>query len=293
MFNPENGQPHTNKLENPADSELRQKILDSFEQVGFNEQVDEEIIRRLMLIEKESKFNLDARMIESGMTNVLDSLRENHSEEYPQLNVSEKQRNEGRLAAILHDIGKSGPATASEKEQEAIIKLFAVEDHIDPQTLVEEIVSKHFTGTEKEELLKNLKNCGIHQEMTIREFWDMHAQWTYDILKEYPKNIEGRVLKIAASHHIDHGINPCGLSESEVPLESNIIGVLEEYADVLEKRILMAVDQYQAVIRRKGASHELAMACIRKNLRKFKDEKLMNLVFDSIDKLGARGDIFS
>jgi len=274
------------------EDDYRQKIISSLEQAGINEYPGDEIIERLVLLEKESKFNEDARLIERGMANILNLLEERYAKDYPQFAISPKQKNEGRLAAILHDIGKSGPVQATEQEQKSIVKLFSREEIKDPQYPVGDMINESFHANEKEEALENLKNCGISPETTIREFWDKHAQWTHDILEKYPKGIDSHVRKIAASHHIDHGINPYNLSESEIPFEASIIGTLENYVDALEERILIAVDQYEAIIRRRGSAHETALACVRQNLHKYRSDQLMIMVFNALDELGAQGKLF-
>lgn len=267
------------------------KILGNFEQAGLCEQPNKEIIGRLTLLQQHSEFYKDSLEIERGVNNVLEFLGKEYGLSHPQLNFSEKQKTDGRISALLHDIGKSGPATATEKEQETIIRLFAIEEIKEPQSSVGDVVSKNFAAEEKEEILNNLKKCGIYPETTMRKFWDNHALWTRDILEKNPKGIDLRIRHIAASHHFDHGINPYNLSESEIPPEARVIGVLEDYIDV-EKKILIAVDQYQAFTMRRDTPHGEAILQIKKNLHIFKNDELMELIFNAIDKLGEEGIIF-
>lgn len=278
--------------ENINEDVPRQKILQSFEQAGFKERVDEEIINRLVLIEQNSEFNEDARKIERGLTNVLVFLETNHAAHYPQLVFSEKQKSEGRIAAILHDIGKSGPADATKEEGRTIVRLFAQEQIRDPNLSVEQAVARSFDKSEIKNIIECLEHCGITSKMTIRQMWDRHAQWTHDILEKYPSGLNQHVRVIAGSHHIDRGINPYAISESEIPLESNIIGTVEEYLDAISHRVLMAVDQYEALVRRKESTHDRAIALVRQNLSWFKQEDLTKLICDVIDKLGREKKLF-
>lgn len=262
----------------------------------FCKMLDGRIISRLALLEDESEFNKDSRKIECGMDNVLDFLEQRYADQYPQLHLSRKQRNDARMAAILHDIGKSGPVRATSKEQKIIVKIFAHENIRDPKLLVDDVAKEIFDAHQLKEILESLEKCGIGRRTTMREFWDMHAQWTHDILEKYPQGLNRHIQIIAASHHIDHGINPYELRDEEIPPVANIIGSLEDYVEALEQRVLIALDQYEASIRRSESSHEVAISWVRKNLahsEKFKEDSLMKMVLDAIDELGREQRIFT
>ena len=281
--------------ENQPDPDLQEKILDSFEKADFHEKLDEEVIQRLVLLEKESKFNEDSRKVERGLSNVLNLLEKRYADRYPQLAFTEEQKTDGRVAAILHDIGKSGPAQASQQEMRAVVRMFAQEQIKDPKLSINEVALNNFPK-ESHEILEYLKNCGVDVEMTMRQFWDKHAQWTHDILEKFPQGLSKHARIIAGSHHFNKGINPYDLPETEIPLQSSTIGLMEDYVDAIEERILMAVDQYEANVRRSGSNHEKAIAWVRENLaqsEKFKNDQVMALVCDAIDELGKRQEIFS
>lgn len=280
--------------ENKKERELRKKILDSLGEAGCEEpeKLHEEIIKRLILLEAESKFNEDSRKIERGVCNVLDYLEQHFAEAYPQMVLAKDHKIEGRIAAIVHDIGKSGPAEANEQERLTVVRLFAQEQIKDPQLTLEKAATENFSPEEAREMLENLKNCGIDSQVTMRQFWDMHAIWTHDILEKFPSGLNRRVRIIAGSHHFNKGINPYDLAESEVPIESSAIGLLEDYVNVIAGRVLTFVDQYEANVRRSGSDHENAMAWVRENPLN-KNDKIMELICDAIDELGKNGKIFS
>jgi response regulator RpfG family c-di-GMP phosphodiesterase len=276
-----------------TDELFRQRVLNSLERLDLHESVREEIVSRLILLEKESKFNDDSRKIERGMENVLKLLEERHAEQYPQMRFSQKQLAEARIAAILHDIGKSGPVEADAAEQEVIVKIFACENIDNPNQPVMEVAVEIFGTDRITEIEHLLAKRGISAQATMRQFWDQHAKWTHDILERYPQGIDRHARIIAGSHHIDRGINPYNLPETEIPLTANVIGTLEDYVEFLEERALIALDQYEAAIRRGGASHEKALNWVKNNLAKFKKDELMKFVFAVIDELGKEQKIFS
>lgn len=275
--------------------ERQQKVLASLERAGLRQELHDDLMERLLLLEEESKFNDDARRVEQAMENVLDFLGDHYGHAYPQLELSEEQKSEGRIAAIVHDIGKTGPLSADYDQRLAVIKLFALEEIRNPRISVAEAVAAGFSESEAEQIIENLFTCGIDTGSTMRQFWDMHAQWTHDILEFFPDGLSRRSRVIAASHHFDHGINPYNLPESEIPLQSTAIGLIEDYADGLQERVLIAVDQYEANIRRGGSDHDKAIAWVRENLarsERFKGDGLIPLICDAIDELGRRQTIF-
>jgi len=274
------------------DDDYSQTVLASLERIGFHEALCEKVIDRLVLLEKHSRFNQYSRRIESGMEKVIKLLEEYHALKYPEIKRSERQRLDGLVAAILHDIGKSGPVDATSEEQKIIIKICAQEEIRDSKMPISELVGNIFSANEVDNVLQMLENYDIKSTMPMRDFWDKHAQWTHDILERYPQGLSEHARIIAGSHHIDREVDPYGLLEAEVPLDSRLIGTLEEYMEALEGRALIALDQYEAATTRGGLSHKEAIAWVRQNIVKHKDEKLMELVLKVVDELGEKNALF-
>ena len=150
------------------------------------------------------------------------------------------------IAAYLHDIGKSGPADAPPATQQAILKLYAVENVADPQQTIAETARANFSSEDAETLLRHLASCGVRSTDIMRTFWDRHGYWTRDILEADAEDIPVRARFVAGSHHVDRGIDPYEFSS-------------QEYIDMLEQRILIAVDKYQAAVARSQKTHDEAM----------------------------------
>jgi hypothetical protein len=270
------------------EQEIEHRIRSGLEQAGLKERLSKSVMDRLVLLEKHSKFNQDSRMIERGMDNLISYL----SKENPDLGSMEEHRSEARVAAILHDIGKSGPAHATPEQQLAVINLYAAENMKGPEQTVEDTVRANF-GSEADVMLDNLAACGVRSEISMRHFWDLHGYWTKDILESDAKELSSRTKLIAGSHHITRGINPYNVPDQDIPDEARMVGALEDYIDIVEERALVAIDQYQANIRRAGATHEKAMEWVRQNIaQKFNNDSIMRLVLNGLDELGRDNSVF-
>ena len=178
------------------------------------------------------------------------------------------------IAAYLHDIGKSGPFDAPRSTQEAIVKLYAVENVADPHQTIAETARTNFSFEDAESILERLGSCGLRSNDTMRAFWDRHGYWTHDILEADAEDIPSRARVVAGSHHMDRGIDPYRFSSGD-------------YVAILENRILMAVDKYQAAVARGQKTHGQAMEAITWILSpKYGNDVIMNHVLKVVDEVG-------
>jgi hypothetical protein len=232
------------------------------------------VAQRMELIEVlAARFNNDSRMIRKMCLEVLDRIALILEPEL-QSKLDADSRRDMSIAAYLHDIGKSGPFDAPQAIQEAIVKLYAVEDVADPNQTIAETAHTNFSPEDAESMLKRLGSCGLRSNDTMRAFWDRHGYWTHDILEADSEDIPVRARVIAGSHHMDRGIDPYTFSTGD-------------YVAMLENRILMAVDKYQAAVARGQKAHGEAMDAIKGILsRKYGNDVIMNQVLEVVDKVG-------
>ena len=246
-------QPPSKRLEakEQARQEVHGRIDAELHTVGL-EHFSEAIAQRMELIEVlAARFNNDSRMIRRICLEVLDRIASTLEPEL-QSKLDADSRRDMSIAAYLHDIGKSGPFDASQDTQEAIVKLYAVENVANPDQTIAETVRANFSFEEAASILERLGSCGMRSTDTMRAFWDRHGYWTHDILEADSEDIPVRARVIAGSHHMDRGIDPYDVSS-------------DEYVDMVENRILMAVDKYQAAVARSQKTHDEAMGIIEKN----------------------------
>ena len=231
------------------------------------------IALRMELIEVlAARFNNDSRTIRRICLAVLDRMAT--VDPWLQSKLDADSRRDMSIAAYLHDIGKSGPFDAPQATQEAILKLYAVENVADPQQTIAETARTNFSAEDAASILERLGSCGLRATDTMRAFWDRHGYWTHDILEADAEDIPARARVIAGSHHVDRGIDPYEFSS-------------DEYVDLLEQRILIAVDKYQAVLARSQKTHGEAMEIITRILSsKYEGDVIMNHVLRVVDHVG-------
>jgi hypothetical protein len=158
---------------------------------------------------------------------------------------------------------------------------------------LEEVVREKFSEEEAGEILCHLMNCSVSPQMTIRHFWNQHSKWTSDILEKYVRGLNESIIDIAASHHLDRKINPRQLSPEKNSLQVRAMGALEDYVDVLQGRLLIVVDKYEAAVRRGNADHKTALNSVQERLAEFPKDEMMNLILNVVDKLGQEGKLFA
>lgn len=261
----------------PEQEQKRQEVHDKIDAelhaVGL-EHFGEAIAQRMELIEViAARFNNDSRLIRRLCLTVLDRIAD-IVEPQLQSRLDADSRRDMSIAAYLHDIGKSGPFDAPQATQEAIVKLYGVENVADPEQTIAETARTSFCSEDAESMLTHLRSCGLRANDTMRAFWDRHGYWTHDILEADPEDIPVRARVVAGSHHVDRGIDPYEFSS-------------DDYVDMLENRILMAVDKYQAAMARSQKTHGEAMEMVKGILSsKYGHDVIMNDVLKVVDEVG-------
>ncbi len=175
-------------------------------------------------------------------------------------------------AAVLHDIGKSGPAGKETDFHYAVRRLFIAPKHpfnafaeSRKKTVREFVAEQDLADTDR--VLEALRSAGIEPDKEpMIDFWHRHAAWTYDILKhETGADIDADTVSIASSHHLLENQNPARLDLEHVPSEAHVLEVMEM------SELLAAVDKYQAYRDRGKLKHEEAMAQLTRVLQAKKD----------------------
>lgn len=176
-----------------------------------------------------------------------------------QLQLTEESPKKMMRAAVLHDIGKSGPAGERGPVNAAVRRLF--EPPVRPfnpfidgrsKTVRDFLTEQSYEDAAAIEAA--LATAGIEAAAEpMIEFWRRHAQWTYDILAAAPTDVaDSETVLIASTHHLFENKNPANLDLESVPAEAPVLEVIEM------SELLAAVDKYQAFRDRGGLDHAAA-----------------------------------
>lgn len=276
-----------------SEMSIKEKAVSGLKQESALELINEFIIERLEILEENSpKFNEDSRMIAEGLVHILAEIDQD---------ITAEELREARIAAHLHDIGKSGPAKANPEQSTSIARIFNIELPFTRESSsrsLSSVVQEYFDAHEESAIKEDLRSCGIDLAMTMRDFWDKHAHWTNEIIEEKECSLPLPIRIIAASHHIDKGINPRGIRVEDIPITASVIGTAEDY---LIAMALLAIDKYQAALYRKNENgthyqdnpHRHALEVTKLILGpKYTADATMQKVLSAIDRLGQEGRIF-
>ena len=244
------------------------------------EHFSEVIAQRMTLLEVlAARFNDDSRIIRRVCLEVMDRIASTLEPSLRSTLDADSTRDMS-IAAYLHDIGKSGPFGASQESQTAIVKLYAVENVPDPDQTIAETVHTHFSSEEAQSILEHLGSCGMRSTDTMRAFWDRHGYWTTTF---------SRLTR--QTYRVGPGLSPAAIIWIEIDPYGFSSG---DYVAMLENRILMAVDKYQAAVARGRKTHRDAMDVIKKILSsKYGHDVIMNRVLDVLDTVGQAETVFA
>lgn len=185
-----------------------------------------------------------------------------HLEEYqhPESTLTREDWQTVRQASIFTDIGKTGPREASKNELELISRLYAI-DTILPggparHTLAAFLLLEPSLAARQEEHVETLTKMGLSGSMDMRTFFNEHAKWTYDLVKDDPA-LTQEVKISSALHHLLEGVIPEHIAQFDG--ERYLIPSLRK--EVGERELwVMILDKYQAAVRRGHKTHEQAIA---------------------------------
>lgn len=242
-----------------VESSAEEEVKKNYEKLGIDLAQDHpKIFARLVEMHQEPESHFADAI---AMAEMIDEI-------WDKMDFGETDKEKMMLCALLHDIGKSGPDNASTQARQVVRKLFsktfAMKDgstKVDVRDLsIEELINQAELGDETEIKTIVTEELKIDPaETTMREFWNLHVDWTYDILKNNMSGeIDQEVVEITASHHILDGKNPANLPEEEISPSSQVIELIEKY------QFLTLIDKYQAFVERGGLAHQAAIAALRK-----------------------------
>lgn len=179
-----------------------------------------------------------------------------------------------KAATLFTDIGKTGPADATPEQEMLVTSMFAVPVVLRATDItVENFLRQYFSDDAdmRMEIFNSLKFQGQpldSQKTTMRDFFNMHAHWSYDLMNG--SGIPKEVMFAAASHHIAEGQNPGGILS-----EDGIFTKLDPPRKIDRREILIILlDKYDARRTRSGDTHARAIEWLEKYVENIKGKEI-------------------
>jgi hypothetical protein len=184
------------------------------------------------------------------------------------------------LGSLFADIGKTGPRSADAAEQRLISEMFAVEGVRDYRQPVADFLRENFPD-DFEVRAQRFAGLGLDPQMPMRAFWNLHAGWTLQIVRD--GGVPEEAVAAAAAHHLLDDVNPEAIVGEDgrysVDFGDNT------HFDRAEKLVIL-LDKYDALRRRSRADHDQAIAWLRKrigNHARFRDDAELDTLLDDLD----------
>lgn len=194
--------------------------------------------------------------------------------------------------SVFADLGKSGHLGATREQMALIVSVYAQENITADELLgtVRNFFETYCKSGGREEQLTVFRSLRLDPDnMTMREFYNLHTAWGFDILVN--SGLPQETVAAAVSHHRwrkDNPDNPRGiLNENDTYCFA--FGTTTEYG-----RAEIAVgmlDFYDALLRRGGFSHEEGIKEMRATIhrgRYAQDQRFTEIIGDMDIALGPQ-----
>lgn len=194
------------------------------------------------------------------------------------------EKNIVRAGSLLSDIGKTGPLRASREQQELCVRMYGVEGVRNDKLPVSEFFQTYF-GAEASHCIEHFRSLGLDAAMPIRTFWNLHGEWTYELLRN--SGVPHEAVPAAAAHHLLEHVNPDELVGEDGAF-TRAFGTNLAF-DRPEKLVIL-LDKYDALRRRARFDHEAAMAWLRRlltNHKRFGNDREFHTLLDAMDVVFA------
>ncbi|QQS26655.1 hypothetical protein IPM44_02930 [bacterium] len=168
-----------------------------------------------------------------------------------------------RVGTLLTDIGKTGPPEASMEQAQLFVDIYALEN-LPTEVLMDSLNSFFmvYFPQRAESFKAVFDSLGIDCAISLREFYDLHTEWTLKLLIN-AAGIPREPIAGAVSHHRMRDDNPDGIFDEGSDVYNQKYNFGENSAYDRAEKLINILDIYDALCRRSGLSHIVAMSTLR------------------------------
>ena len=266
----------------------RDRVAELFTKIGINiEKTNPNIIRKLRLLDRETKTFKD----EEKAIHIAQALFKYYETKLPDKKFSKQEMKTVLIGTVFADIGKTGPRNATSEQEEVVLGIYNIENIIDPNKItLAQFVGDNFPK-DADNRLATLKELGIDGNITMREFYNLHARWTLEIISG--DGVPAEAVAAAATHHILEGINP----EEIVGKDGRFTRYFGDNVSFdRAERLIIILDKYDAARRRGEKTHKEAIEFVRNKVKSnpdfSQDEEFGTLLNDLDAMISADSKIY-
>jgi hypothetical protein len=251
---------------------------------GFDlDAASEVLVERMLLLEERSPTFEDARR----MATYAERIFRHYEAAGAALAFTSVERQTVLLACLFSDIGKTGPAHAGPEARRYVTEAFAVENVRDDTQALAAFLRTYFP-TDAEARIASFRGLGIDPDMRLRQFWNLHSDWTLAIAEA--ARLPAEAVAAAATHHLLEDVNPRAIVGDDQTFTRSF-GANAAF-DRAEKLVIL-LDKYDAAKRRGRLSHQQAITWVRDRLAKsarFHDDVTFAELVAAVDLVLGRTD---
>ena len=237
----------------------RDYLRELFKELGLDvEKMNPNIVRKLLLLNERTETFKD----EERSVHVARALFRYYEKNLLDIRFTDAEQRTVLIGTMFTDIGKTGPRNATPEQENLILDIYGIKNIIDPKKItLEQFVNDNFPE-DAASRLTTLKEMGVEGDITMREFYNLHAKWTLETISG--DGVPPEAVAVAATHHMLEGINP----EEIVGKDGRFTKYFGDnlFFDRAEKLIIL-LDKYDAFRRRGKKEHKEAIELVRNKIR--------------------------
>ena len=259
----------------------RDHVKELFEKLGLDvEKINPNIMRKLRLLDAKTPTFKD----EEGSLQLARLLFEYYEEKFPDRIFTDQEQKTVLTGTMFTDIGKTGPRDATSEQEIVILDIYNTENVPDPDRITLLGFMLEYFPTDAEERLKTIEIITkISRDMTMREFYNLHSEWTLQIISG--DGVPPEAVAAAAVHHMLEGINP----EEIVGKDGRFTKYFGENTSFSrDDKLIIVLDHYDALRRRGKKSHKEAIELLKKKIKSnpnFTEDQEFDELVDNLDAM--------
>ena len=258
-------------------------VADLFFNLGIDiEKINPLILRKLRLLNQETNTFKDEKMA----IYIARALFRYYAENIPHKKFTDQEEKTVLVGTLFTDIGKTGPRNATPEQEKIILDIYNVENIFKPEeTTLLQFINKHFPDDAETRLVTIETIEKVARNMTMREFYNLHSEWTLKIISGDGVPLEA--VAAAATHHMLEGINP----EEIVGKDGRFTRYFGDNVSFSrDDKLIIILDKYDAGRRRGKLTHVQAIELIRNKIKgneQFAEDEEFEELLDNLDTMIA------